>query len=283
MPASQNGADGIRDRSNIFRMSGLGIEHLGIFISGEVLHHLIRNDGREFLDLRRTEGRDALTKDADDSEVQVIQLHLLSKRILLGEKRIGQLLRQQRDLVARGHVLGIEEPPGKDFKIADLLEAFRDADHTDRPLVTFDDDRHRKISSAGDFDDFRDLLANGSYVGQGDLVGQRSRFTRAGELGVGDVRTNAFDLGDDVTLTGERHGDYEHDAAAADNDAQHGQHGLHLVGTKGLYCDLKCLSPNHSYKSKSIARLRSKARFRYSQQSSSLCTPWGLSSTFWRQ
>ena len=65
----------------------------------------------------------------------------------------------------------------------------------------------------------------------GDLVGNRAGAV-AEMVGIDQVRTDGFDLGDNVVLADQRNGHDQHDAGAADDHAQHGQCGLYLVGSQ---------------------------------------------------
>jgi len=56
------------------------------------------------------------------------------------------------------------------------------------------------------------------------------------EPGVHEIGADALDLSDDVALSGERHRDNEHDAAAADNDPEHRQRRAKLIPAERLKC-----------------------------------------------
>src|SRR3954470_19419374 len=197
MPATKNGAHRTGDGRNIFRVSRLRIQDLRIFVPGEVLHHLVRDDSRIFLDLRCAEGRDALTKNAYNGEIQFVQSYFFPERVLFWKECVRQFLGEECDLVARRHVLGVEETALHDLEVTDLLKSFRHADHADRSLVSLDDDGHRQVSCTGYLDDFRNLVTDRSDIGEGDLVGQRCCLTRPGELRVCDVGADALDLRND--------------------------------------------------------------------------------------
>src|SRR5262249_51698658 len=122
--------------------------------------------------LRGAEGGDALAKDADHGEVQVVKLDRLPDRVLLGIKRVGQVLGEESDLAAGAHVFCVEEAPAEDLKVADLLKALGHSDHAHRPFVTFHHNGNGQVACAGDLDHLRDLLVYRLDIGKRDLVGE---------------------------------------------------------------------------------------------------------------
>src|SRR5271170_6021027 len=105
----------------------------------------------------------------------------------------------------------------------------------DRMSFAVDDHGHRTIVGSGGLHYLRDSGFNGFQVGGGDLIGEaleaglyRYRFPED------QVGANALDLNDDVAFAGERYGDHQNDAGAADDYAEHRQHGAEFVGTEGL-------------------------------------------------
>jgi hypothetical protein len=50
------------------------------------------------------------------------------------------------------------------------------------------------------------------------------------QFAINQVRAHSFDLLDDVTLPSQRHGHYQNDAGAADNDAEHRKDRPHFIG-----------------------------------------------------
>src|SRR6267154_2337933 len=160
MAAAQNRTYRIRDCRNVFRVTRLRVQDLREFVSREILHHLVRNDGGVLLDLGSSKSGDAFAEDPDHREIELIELDLLAERILLRKQRVGKFLGQESDFVARGHVLGIEESSAKNLQVANLLKTLSHTHHADRPLVTLDNNRHRQVTRAGDFYDFGNLLVN---------------------------------------------------------------------------------------------------------------------------
>ena len=67
-------------------------------------------------------------------------------------------------------------------------------------------------------------------------IGKRQVFraARINHLGQYQVRTHALDFGNNVAFAGKSNCDHQDDACAADNDAQHGEHGAHFVRAQGL-------------------------------------------------
>ena len=63
------------------------------------------------------------------------------------------------------------------------------------------------------------------------------------DSGIHEIGADAFNLSDDVAFSGERHRDDEHDAAAADDDAEHRQRGAELIRTQRLKSEIPGLVP----------------------------------------
>ncbi len=81
------------------------------------------------------------------------------------------------------------------------------------------------------------LLANGLDVGDLDEIGVDfgGGCLRADFIGGEDhVRTDAFDLLEDVVLAGERNGDNQDDRRGADHHAEAGEKGTHRILPQGL-------------------------------------------------
>src|SRR5579862_3179410 len=63
------------------------------------------------------------------------------------------------------------------------------------------------------------------------------------DSGIDEIRTNTFNLSDDVAFPGQCHGDHENDAAAADDDAKHRQRGAKLIRAQRLESEIPGLVP----------------------------------------
>jgi len=63
------------------------------------------------------------------------------------------------------------------------------------------------------------------------------------EAGVHKIGTDALNLSDDVTLSGEGDSDDEHDTAAADNDSEHRQPSAELIRAQRLKRQMPGLGP----------------------------------------
>ena len=107
------------------------------------------------------------------------------------------------------------------------------------------DDGHGQVVRTGSVGHFGNGFLDGVHVFDRDFVGERGSLAVAGvlEFAVDQVRADAFDLGNDVALAGERDGDDQNDAGAADDDAEHGQHGAHFIGTQRLQGEAPGFTP----------------------------------------
>jgi hypothetical protein len=113
---------------------------------------------------------------------------------------------------------------------------------------TFLADSHRNIVGAGNVGDLRNPLLDGVEIANGDLVGEADVLRSVGllEPGVNDIGADRLDLVADVTLSGERHGDHQHDARAADNNAEHGKRRAQLIGAQCFDRQVGSFAPVHA-------------------------------------
>ncbi len=171
-------------------------------------------------------------------EAEFAQANRSADGIIEAEDAIGDFFCDEADFAALLHVGRIEIAAAHDDEAANGLVAEGDADEIDGALFAGSNNRHRKLARAGDFGDAGDLGLDGVHVVERNFVVEGRGFAAGvDQLDVNHVGADGFDLADDVFLAGERDGDDEHDAGAADDDAERGQNRADFVGAEGVDCD----------------------------------------------
>ncbi len=233
-----------RDRGNILRAIGLGVERAEELRPRVVLDQREGDDHGFTRNFRLPECGHALLEDADDGEVELADANILGDGVVRGKHERGKLGGQQANLAVRRHVVLVEVASAKNHEIANLLETLGDANEIDGTLDAADDHVHREIVGSRHLDHLGNAQLDGLDIGRGDLVGERGGLRSTGDkLAVDEVGADAFNLRDDVLLARQRHGDHQNDAAAPDDYAEHGERGAKLIRAERLQSEAPRFTP----------------------------------------
>ena len=111
-----------------------------------------------------------------------------------GGSWLGEILGDEASLGSGSLVEIVEEAAFENEEVANLLEAFGDADEGDGFFLSIDDDAGGHVVGAGDLDDVGQM-ANGFHVVEGDLISLGARTGgSSGVVGIDDVGADALDL-----------------------------------------------------------------------------------------
>src|SRR5580698_128372 len=246
MTAVKNLSNAALDGIDLIGALGLRVESTQDLGAGVVLHESQRNDDGFVFDFGEPKGRDALAENADDREAKFAQTDRAADGIVETEGAIGDFFCDEAHLAALLHVGRIEVAATHDHEAPNGLIAEGDADEIDWALFAASNNRHRKLTRAGDFGDAGDLGFDGIHVVERNFVVERSGFAAGvDQLDVNHVGADRFDLADDIFLAGERDGDDEHDTSAADDDAERGENRADLVGAECVDSDREGFTQGH--------------------------------------
>ena len=183
-------------------------------------------------------GLNFFVEGADDRELEAVQPDdLMQSRAGAAEHAPRQLIREERHLGPRGHVVGIQKAAGPDDDVAYRGIGVVSADHLDVLFFAADQEAVKIRHDAGGGDDFGgQFTADGFHVRHFDVIR-----VGCGAAGPGrdvipedDVGADALHLFQDVVPACERDGDHQDDRRGADDHAEGREHGADRVGAQRL-------------------------------------------------